>query len=240
MDQSKPIIALDVPFRGAAMALVEEISPHEALNLKIGMELFYLEGTQLVRDLIQQGHSIFIDLKLHDIPNTVERASHQLAELGVDMLTVHTQGGREMMKGAARGVKGSKVKVLGVTQLTSMDQVAMHREQRVDLSLSLEEYVLHLGQISLDAGLDGVIASPLEAGALRQSFGQEGLIVTPGIRLADAVSDDQMRIATPDQAAQLGADYIVVGRPITQADNPQVAYQHIRQLWDQAKGVNHG
>lgn len=243
MQLDKPIIALDIAEREAAKQLLADLAPHgETLNIKIGMEMFYHYGAQWVEEVQALGHAIFLDVKCHDIANTVERAMHQLADLGVEMITIHASGGSEMMRAAMRGVQsseryqqtGERPIILAVTQLTSLDpEVAVEEQQ---LAVSLADNVLHLAGLTAASGVDGVICSPLEVEAIKTRY--PGLLaVTPGIRPADyGTQDDQQRIMTPARAAVAGSDYIVIGRPITQAEDPYQAYQSLTQDWQQ--GLN--
>ena len=193
--------------------------------LKIGMELFYTEGPELVRFLKKRGHRIFLDLKLHDIPHTVSRAMSVLSSLGADMCNVHAAGTEEMMRAALEGLTrpdGTRPLLIAVTQLTSTDQTALERELLIDRPM--DEVVLAYAENAKNAGLDGVVCSPLEAGKVHRRCGSGFLTVTPGIRFADGEKGDQKRIMTPAQAKLEGADYIVVGRPITAAADPAAAY----------------
>ena len=206
--------------------LLNFLKPFEGLNpfLKIGMEIFYKEGPQLVRELKAQGCKIFLDLKLHDIPNTVEKAMRNLSELGVEIINCHAAGGIEMMKAARRGLdateQGKKSELIAVTQLTSISQEALEKELLIEKPLPevVKQYALN----AKVAGLQGVVCSPLEAPIIKEL----GLLsVTPGIRFADNSKDDQKRVATPDYAKELGSTYIVVGRAITGATDPVAAYK---------------
>lgn len=206
--------------------LLNFLKPFKGLNpfLKIGMEIFYKEGPQLVRELKEQGCKIFLDLKLHDIPNTVEKAMRNLSELGVEIVNCHAAGGIEMMKAARRGLdateQGKKSELIAVTQLTSISQEKLEKELLIEKPLPevVKTYALN----AKEAGLQGVVCSPLEAPIIKEL----GLIsVTPGIRFADVSKDDQVRIATPDYAKELGSTYIVVGRAITGATDPVAAYK---------------
>ena len=217
------IIACDFKNRDE---LFEFLKPFEGLNpfLKIGMEIFYKEGPQLVRDLKAQGCKIFLDLKLHDIPNTVEKAMRNLSELGAEIVNCHAAGGIEMMKAARRGLdateQGKKSELIAVTQLTSISQEALEKELLIEKPLPevVKQYALN----AKEAGLQGVVCSPLEAPIIKEL----GLLsVTPGIRFADNSKDDQKRVATPDYAKELGSTYIVVGRAITGATDPVAAYK---------------
>ena len=217
------IIACDFKNREELFKFLE---PFKGLNpfLKIGMEIFYKEGPQLVKDLKAQGCRIFLDLKLHDIPNTVESAMRNLSELGAEIVNCHAAGGIEMMKAARRGLDateaGKKSELIAVTQLTSISQEALENELLINRPLN--EVVRHYALNAKEAGLQGVVCSPLEASIIKEL----GLIsVTPGIRFADNTKDDQKRVATPEYAKELGATYIVVGRAITGAENPVEAYK---------------
>lgn len=193
--------------------------------LKIGMELFYAEGASLVRDLKKRGHKIFLDLKLHDIPNTVHKALQVLSNLEIDMVNVHAAGASEMMKRAKEAFSEAKKKplLIAVTQLTSTSEERMQRELLIDRTL--EEVVLGYAQNAKKSGLDGVVCSAMEARKIHEVLGEDFLTVTPGIRFAEGKSDDQVRVMTPEAAGREGADYIVVGRSITGADDPLQAYR---------------
>lgn len=194
--------------------------------VKIGMELFYAEGPQIVRDIKARGHKIFLDLKLHDIPNTVMKAMRVLSELDVDMCNVHAAGTRAMMEAAIKGLTradGSRPMLIAVTQLTSTDQESMERDLLIERPI--DEVVMHYAKTAADAGLDGVVCSPLEAGKVHSHCGQGFVTVTPGVRFAGGDTGDQKRVMTPAQAKKAGSDYIVVGRPITAAPDPVAAYE---------------
>ena len=194
--------------------------------VKIGMELFYSEGPEIVREIKKRGHKIFLDLKLHDIPNTVEKAMAALSRLDVDMCNVHAAGTKEMMEAAVRGLTredGSRPLLIAVTQLTSTSQERMQEELLIDEDL--DKVVVKYAQNAREAGLDGVVCSPLEAGKIHQACGSDFLTVTPGVRFSDGSKDDQVRVTTPAGAKDLGSDYIVVGRPITKAEDPVKAYE---------------
>ena len=198
----------------------------EKLYLKIGMELFYSEGPEIVREIKKRGHKIFLDLKLHDIPNTVEKAMKSLAKLDVDMTNVHASGTIKMMEAGLRGLTkedGTRPLLIAVTQLTSTSQEVM--EQDLLIKENIEDVVMHYAENSKKAGLDGVVCSPLEVQAVKKKCGKEFLTITPGIRFSEDSKDDQSRITTPAKAKELGSDYIVVGRSITKAENPQEAYR---------------
>ncbi len=193
--------------------------------VKIGMELFYAEGPQIVRDIKAHGHKIFLDLKLHDIPNTVKKAMRVLSMLDVDIVNLHAAGAGAMMRAALEGLTradGTRPLLIAVTQLTSTDEAVMHNELLIDRPL--DAVVLHYAKNAAAAGLDGIVCSPLEAGAIHENCGSSFLTITPGIRFADGDSGDQKRVTTPAKARELGSDYIVVGRPITQASDPIAAY----------------
>lgn len=194
--------------------------------LKIGMELFYAEGPEIVRELKARGHKIFLDLKLHDIPNTVKKAMAVLSNLDVDMCNVHAGGTIAMMEAALEGLTrpdGTRPLLIAVTQLTSTSEERM--QQDLWINKPLDDVVLHYASNTQKAGLDGVVCSPLEAGKVKEVCGKEFLTITPGVRFADGEKGDQVRITTPAKAKELGSDYIVVGRPITQAADPVAAYR---------------
>ena len=198
----------------------------EKLYLKIGMELFYSEGPDIVREIKKRGHNIFLDLKLHDIPNTVEKAMKSLAKLDVDMTNVHASGTTKMMEAGLRGLikeDGTRPLLIAVTQLTSTSQETM--EQDLLIKENIEDVVMHYAENAKKAGLDGVVCSPLEVQAVKRKCGNEFLTITPGIRFSTDSKDDQSRITTPAKAKELGSDYIVVGRSITNAENPLEAYK---------------
>ena len=219
------IIACDFNSKEETLAFLDKFSGKKPY-VKIGMELFYAEGPAIVQELKARGHQIFLDLKLHDIPNTVKKAMAVLSRLDVDMVNLHAAGTRAMMEGALEGVTrpdGSRPLVIAVTQLTSTSQERMAEELLI--SAPLDETVMHYAANAAQAGLDGVVCAPLEAGKVHQRCGGSFLTVTPGIRFADGEKGDQVRVTTPAQAKELGSDYIVVGRPITQATDPVAAYQ---------------
>lgn len=194
--------------------------------VKIGMELFYAEGPQIVRKIKKRGHKIFLDLKLHDIPNTVMKAMKVLSDLDVDMVNVHAAGTIAMMEAALKGLTredGTRPLLIAVTQLTSTDEERMQNE--LYINRSLEETVMHYADNAKNAGLDGVVCSPLEAEKVHGVCGNGFVTVTPGIRFADGEVGDQVRVTTPERAKEIGSDYIVVGRPITQAADPVAAYE---------------
>ena len=194
--------------------------------VKIGMELFYAEGPEIVREIKKRGHKIFLDLKLHDIPNTVKKAMAVLSRLDVDMCNLHAAGTVAMMEAAIEGLTrpdGTRPLLIAVTQLTSTDQERMERDLLINEPL--EKVVMHYASNAKAAGLDGVVCSPLESPAVHETCGKEFLTVTPGVRFADGDKGDQVRVTTPEKAKELGSDYIVVGRPITQAQDPVAAYR---------------
>ena len=193
--------------------------------VKIGMELYYAEGPEIVRQIKARGHKIFLDLKLHDIPNTVKKAMAVLSGLDVDMCNVHAAGTSVMMKAALEGLTrpdGSRPLLIAVTQLTSTDQESMERELLIEKPL--DQVVMSYARTARSAGLDGVVCSPLEAGKVHETCGKNFVTVTPGVRFADGDAGDQKRVTTPEKAKELGSDYIVVGRPITAAADPVEAY----------------
>ncbi|MBR3293000.1 MAG: orotidine-5'-phosphate decarboxylase [Oscillospiraceae bacterium] len=223
------IIACDFPGAAETLAFLDRFSEEKPF-VKIGMELFYAEGPQIVRAIKARGHRIFLDLKLHDIPNTVRKAMRSLAALDVDIVNLHAAGSRAMMASALEGLTrpdGSRPLLIAVTQLTSTDQQTLEQELLIDRPM--EEVVLSYAKNAADAGLDGVVCSPLEAGLVHAHCGAQFLTVTPGVRFADADKGDQKRVTTPAQARALGSDYIVVGRPITEAADPVAAYRRCRE-----------
>lgn len=220
------IIALDFPNKEETLAFLDRFPAGEKPFVKIGMELFYAEGPEIVRTIKTRGHKIFLDLKLHDIPNTVKRAMASLSRLDVDMVNLHAAGAGEMMRAALEGLvrsDGTRPLLIAVTQLTSTDAAALKNELLIDVPM--EETVMAYAKNAADCGLDGVVCSPLEAEAVKQRCGEGFLTVTPGIRFADSSAGDQKRIMTPERAGKSGCDYIVVGRPITQSDDPVAAYR---------------
>ncbi|MEK4424364.1 orotidine-5'-phosphate decarboxylase [Solibacillus sp. FSL K6-1523] len=231
---NKPIIALDFPGEKEVFEFLNHFD--EPLFVKIGMELYMQEGPDIVKKVKDQGHNIFLDLKLHDIPNTVKSAMKGLARLGVDLVNVHAAGGRAMMEGALEGLEAGtaagneRAALIAVTQLTSTTEQQMQEEQKI--ILSLQQSVLHYAQVTKQAGLNGVVCSVHEARAIQEACGEDFLRVTPGIRMLGGQAHDQKRIATPDGARQDGSSLIVVGRAITGAANPVLAYQEVCQLWE--------
>ena len=194
--------------------------------LKIGMELYYAEGPSIVREIKARGHKIFLDLKLHDIPNTVKKSMAVLSNLDVDMCNLHASGTTAMMTAALEGLTradGTRPLLVAVTQLTSTDEESMKRDLLIEKPI--DEVVMHYAEVAKNAGLDGVVCSPLEAGKVHLRCGENFVTVTPGVRFADGDVGDQKRVTTPKRARELGSDYIVVGRPITAADDPVKAYE---------------
>ncbi len=221
--QREVIIACDFPNEQALFEFLKKM-PSQRLYLKVGMELFYGAGPSVVKKLKEQGHRIFLDLKLHDIPNTVKSAMKVVAELGADVVNIHASGTVDMMIAAVEGAKSAKKppKVIAVTQLTSTSEQRMRDDLLIEKPI--KDVVNHYALNAKKAGLDGVVCSPLEAASVKEVCGDEFITVTPGIRFADGDVGDQVRIATPDRAAGMGCDYIVVGRPITAAADPLAAY----------------
>ena len=219
------IIACDLASAEATYAFLDRFTEEKPF-VKIGMELYYAEGPAIVREIRRRGHRVFLDLKLHDIPNTVQKAMAVLSRLDVDMVNLHAAGTKAMMEAALKGLTredGSRPILLAVTQLTSTGEERMHDELLI--SGTIGDCVCHYAQMAKEAGLDGVVCSPLEAGMVKARCGASFLTVTPGIRFADADAGDQVRITTPAKAKEIGSDYIVVGRPITAAEDPVAAYR---------------
>ena len=219
------IVACDFSSAEETLAFLDRFTEEKPF-VKIGMELFYAEGPQIVRELKARGHRIFLDLKLHDIPNTVQKAMRVLSRLDVDIVNCHAAGTGAMMRAALEGLTrpdGTRPLLIAVTQLTSTDETAMRSELLI--GLPLDEVVMRYARNAAAAGLDGVVCSPLEAGKVHEKCGASFLTVTPGVRFADGDVGDQKRVTTPAEAKTLGSDYIVVGRPITQASDPVAAYR---------------
>ena len=227
------IIACDFSGRREALSFLEQFRDEKPF-VKIGMELFYAEGPEIVRQIKARGHRIFLDLKLHDIPNTVKKAMGVLSGLDVDLCNLHAAGARAMMEGALEGLTrpdGTRPLLIAVTQLTSTGPEVLRDELWIDRPL--EETVLHYARNARQAGLDGVVCSPLEAEGVHRTCGAGFLTVTPGIRFADGEKGDQVRVTTPEKAKALGSEYIVVGRPITAAADPVAAYRRcVREFVD--------
>ncbi|MBW9300497.1 orotidine-5'-phosphate decarboxylase [Pediococcus acidilactici] len=226
------MIALDFESVEELQSFLKQFPSHLKLTVKIGMELFYGQGPQIVRNLRQKGHAVFLDLKLHDIPNTVEKAMFQLGKLGIQYTTIHALGGKPMIQATKRGLmagaRAAKVpvpKLLAVTELTSISERQLQEEQNVPLKMN--EQVQKLAQLAESAGADGVICSPHKVAQLKSALPADFLYVTPGIRMPDAKKDDQQRVMTPAEAQKAGSSALVVGRPITKAADPVVAYQRI-------------
>ena len=219
------IIACDFAGAEETFAFLEQFGARRPF-VKIGMELFYAAGPEIVRGLKARGHGVFLDLKLHDIPNTVKKSMAVLRDLGADIVNLHAAGTEAMMRAALEGLTrpdGTRPLLIAVTQLTSTDEETMRRELLIDRPL--DEVVLHYARNAREAGLDGVVCSPLEAGKVHAVCGDAFLTVTPGVRFADGDAGDQKRVTTPARAKELGSDYIVVGRPITQAADLVAAYE---------------
>lgn len=219
------IIACDFPSAEETFAFLDKFEGKKPF-VKIGMELFYAEGPEIVRQIKARGHKIFLDLKLHDIPNTVKKAMRVLSRLDVDMCNLHAAGAAPMMEAALEGLTrddGSRPILIAVTQLTSTDQQTMERDLLI--KEPIDRVVMHYAKTAANAGLDGVVCSPLEAKKVHETCGDGFLTVTPGVRFSDGDRGDQRRVMTPEEARKIGSDYIVVGRPITAAENPVAAYE---------------
>ena len=219
------MVALDFKSGEEALNFLDQFTGKQ-LYVKVGMELYYAEGPSIIREIKKRGHKLFLDLKLHDIPNTVEKAMAVLSRLDVDMVNLHAAGTIEMMKAALRGLTredGTRPLLIAVTQLTSTSQERMQKELLIPEEL--DQVVIQYAKNAAEAGLDGVVCSPLESGKIHEACGSGFLTVTPGVRFDDASKGDQVRVTTPAKAKVLGSDYIVVGRPITQAEDPVAAYE---------------
>ncbi len=231
-------LALDFPNGEKAIHFLQAHNLHQ-VPVKVGMELYYQEGPTIISRLKTQGHPIFLDLKLHDIPNTVKKAMRGLASLGVDVVNVHAAGGKEMIKAAQEGLEEGtpdgerKPKLLAVTQLTSTSSQVLKDELLI--SKNMEETVSHYARLSRDAGADGVVCSVHEADWIHTLCGDDFMTVTPGIRLKGNAFDDQVRIATPEEARKRGADAIVIGRSVTSSLDPTTAYAEAKKEWDDEK-----
>lgn len=218
------IIACDFSTRPETILFLNKFRGEKPF-VKIGMELFYSEGPDIVREIKRKGHKIFLDLKLHDIPNTVRKAMKSLSVLDVDMINIHAAGSKEMIKAAREGLMradGTHPLLIAVTQLTSISEQMLHDELLIERSM--EETVMHYAKNAYDSGADGIVCSPLEAMKVKEHTNPSFITVTPGIRFEGAVKDDQARVTTPEKAKSMGCDYIVVGRPITLAEDPVAAY----------------
>ena len=228
------IVACDFASAEQVFAFLDRFTGEKKPFVKIGMELYYAQGPAIVREIKARGHKIFLDLKLHDIPNTVKKAMSVLRDLDVDICNLHAAGTKAMMEAALEGLTrpdGTRPKLIAVTQLTSTDQASMETELLIPQPI--DEVVLHYAKNARDAGLDGVVCSPLEAGKVHDVCGAQFLTVTPGVRFADGDKGDQKRVMTPEQAKEIGSDYIVVGRPITAAEDPVAAYERcVREFVD--------
>ena len=223
------IIACDFASKEATINFLDKFTDVKPF-VKIGMELFYAEGPEIVREIKARGHKIFLDLKLHDIPNTVKKSMAVLSRLDVDMTNLHAGGTISMMEAALEGLTrpdGTRPLLIAVTQLTSTDQERM--ENDLLIKEPIDKVVMHYANNAKIAGLDGVVCSPLEAGKVHETCGKEFLTVTPGVRFADGDVGDQKRVMTPSEAKKIGSDYIVVGRPITAAEDPVAAYKRCCQ-----------
>ena len=219
------IIACDFASAEQTFAFLDKFTGRKPF-VKIGMELYYAEGPSIVREIKARGHKIFLDLKLHDIPNTVKKAMAVLRNLDVDITNLHAAGTTAMMKGALEGLTredGTRPLLIAVTQLTSTDQEALEKD--ILIEKPIDEVVMHYAETAKNAGLDGIVCSPLEAGKVHDRCGKNFLTITPGVRFADGDIGDQKRVMTPAQAKEIGSDYIVVGRPITAAADPVAAYE---------------
>ena len=219
------IIACDFSSAAKTFEFLDKFTGRKPF-VKIGMELFYAEGPEIVKEIKKRGHKIFLDLKLHDIPNTVKKAMNVLSNLDVDLCNLHAGGTVRMMEAALEGLTredGTRPLLIAVTQLTSTSEERMREQLLIDKPL--DEVVMHYASNAEKAGLDGVVCSPLEAGKVHNRCGEKFLTVTPGVRFADGDIGDQVRVTTPEKAKELGSDYIVVGRPITAADDPVAAYR---------------
>ncbi len=219
------IIACDFDSAEKTFAFLDKFTGRKPF-VKIGMELYYAEGPSIVKEIKKRGHKIFLDLKLHDIPNTVKKSMAVLSRLDVDMTNLHAAGTKRMMAAAIEGLTredGSRPMLIAVTQLTSTDEETM----KADLLINepIDKVVMHYAHNAMEAGLDGVVCSPLEAGKVHDTCGKNFVTVTPGVRFADGDVGDQKRVMTPAEAKKIGSDYIVVGRPITAAEDPVAAYE---------------
>lgn len=228
-------LALDVATREDAFQLLNQIERRPAV--KVGMELFYREGGKFVEELVDSGYPVFLDVKVHDIPETARRTLRQIGRLGVELTNVHTLGGETMMRYALEGLRevNETTKLIGVTQLTSTDERMLSEE--LGIMAPLEQAVLHQAGLAKRAGLDGVVASVHESHAIHQLLGENFMTVTPGIRLG-GTTDDQVRVATPQAAREAGVSAIVVGRPITRATDPNAAYEYFMKEWGQTYETN--
>ena len=234
MSKRDVIIACDFSSKEQTLSFLDKFTGRKPF-VKIGMELFYAEGPEIVRTIKERGHRIFLDLKLHDIPNTVKKAMSVLRNLDVDMTNVHAAGTVDMMKAAIEGLTredGTRPLLIAVTQLTSTSEERMQRELLIGASIN--DTIVKYAENAKEAGLDGVVCSPLEAAMVKEACGKEFMTVTPGVRFADGDVGDQVRVTTPERAREIGSDFIVVGRPITAADDPVAAYERCMREFAEA------
>lgn len=225
MSQRDVIIACDFSSAEATLSFLDKFTDCKPF-VKIGMELYYAAGPSIVKEIKARGHKIFLDLKLHDIPNTVKKSMAVLSRMDVDMCNLHAAGTIEMMKAALEGLTrpdGTRPLLIAVTQLTSTSEERMQKDLLINATIN--DTIVHYARNAKQAGLDGVVCSPLEAGMVKEACGKEFVTVTPGVRFADGEVGDQVRVTTPARAKEIGTDFIVVGRPITQADDPVAAYK---------------
>ena len=225
MSQRDVIIACDFDSKETTLAFLDKFTDCKPF-VKIGMELYYAAGPEIVKEIKARGHKIFLDLKLHDIPNTVKKSMAVLSRMDVDMCNLHAAGTIEMMKAALEGLTredGTRPLLIAVTQLTSTSEERMQKDLLINASIN--DTIVHYARNAKEAGLDGVVCSPLEAGMVKEACGVEFITVTPGVRFADGEVGDQVRVTTPARAKEIGTDFIVVGRPITKADDPVAAYK---------------
>lgn len=231
----RPIIALYFPDKQAISKFLDHFPRDESLYLKVGMELYYREGPAIVKWLISLGHDIFLDLKCHDIPNTVERTMENIASLGIKLTNVHAAGGSAMMSAAIRGLEAGSGQaprpvLIAVTQLTSTSEEQVQEEQLIKSTLI--QSVCHYARLAMKSGLDGVVCSALEVADIKKVTRDGFICLTPGIRTTKSITDDQKRVVTPSEANKIGSDYIVVGRPITQSEKPYESYLEIKKMWN--------
>ena len=234
MSKRDVIIACDFSSKEQTLNFLDKFTGRKPF-VKIGMELFYAEGPEIVRTIKERGHRIFLDLKLHDIPNTVKKAMSVLRNLDVDMTNVHAAGTVDMMKAAIEGLTredGTRPLLIAVTQLTSTSEERMQKELLIGASIN--DTIVKYAENAKAAGLDGVVCSPLEAAMVKEACGKEFMTVTPGVRFADGDVGDQVRVTTPERAREIGSDFIVVGRPITAADDPVAAYERCMKKFAEA------
>ena len=234
MSKRDVIIACDFSSKEQTLNFLDKFTGRKPF-VKIGMELFYAEGPEIVRTIKERGHRIFLDLKLHDIPNTVKKAMSVLRNLDVDMTNVHAAGTVDMMKAAIEGLtreNGTRPLLIAVTQLTSTSEERMQKELLIGASIN--DTIVKYAENAKAAGLDGVVCSPLEAAMVKEACGAEFMTVTPGVRFADGDVGDQVRVTTPERAREIGSDFIVVGRPITAADDPVAAYERCMKEFAEA------